>query len=147
MGEKEVEKAVNEIRKQEKRNREFRFLRKVLKPMSGNMVPEVDVPEDVESIDEMWEMLKQKKEAPEKWKKVKGRQEVEAVLLEWNRKYCNQSAQTLIMSWRWEKVLNIMDEKNQVNQILENGEVDLPIELKECVEWVEKLKRKEIPEK
>ena len=30
-GEKEVEKAVNEIRNQEKRNREFRFLRKVLK--------------------------------------------------------------------------------------------------------------------
>ena len=145
-GDKEVEKAVTEMRASEKRNREFRFLRKVLKPRNYGVEPEVDVPEEVEDVEEMWEMLKRRREIPSRWAKVRGRKEVEPVLVEWNRRHFEQASESPMAGETWERLLDVNREDNEVDQILEGDLSGVPMDVQECVEWVAELKRKEIIE-
>ena len=43
----------------------------------------------------------------------------------------SQAVETPLASGRWEMILNIKDDKNQVKQILEGCEVDLHMDLEE----------------
>ena len=47
------EKALKEICKKEKRDREFRRLRYILRPRSAGVAPEVEVPSGMDSVDQM----------------------------------------------------------------------------------------------
>ena len=108
-GEAESEKAIKEINKRERRNREFGYLRNVLKPRREDVVPEVEVPKGEDTVEEMWETLKEKRENPNERETITGREKVEHLLIEWNKIYFNQAAETLLANGRWERSLNIQD--------------------------------------
>ena len=139
-GEEEREKAIKEINKREKRNREFGYLRNVLKPRREDVVPEVEVPKGEDMVEEMWETLKERRENPDEWVTITGREKVEHLLIEWNKIHFNQAAETPLANGQWERRLNIRDRKNDVQTILESGAKELDIDVQECVEWIEELK-------
>ena len=69
---------------------------------------------------------------------------MEAILIKWNKKHFAQAAETPLARGRWERVLDLKDKESRVKEILEGMEVDLPSEVKECLEWVAELKKKEV---
>ena len=117
-GEEEREKAIKEINKREKRNREFGYLRNVLKPRREDVVPEVEVPKGEDMVEEMWETLKERRENPDEWVTITGREKVEHLLIECNKIHFNQGAETPLANGQWEGRLKIWDINNDVQKIL-----------------------------
>ena len=117
-------------------------MKKVLKPQRRSTEPEVEVPEK-DTIEEMWEQLKVQEQAPEKWKRVIGRDKVEHIMIEWRALHFIQAAETPVDQGRWERRLNILDPANNLEEVFK-GEYESPdLEVSECIEWLEGLKRKE----
>ena len=69
-GEIEKERALKTVAEKEKRQREYRRLRYILKPKAPGAIPEVEVPSGGMSVDEMWLTLKEERQEPERWETV-----------------------------------------------------------------------------
>ena len=143
-GDQETAQAIKIIRKRERRNREFRFLKGILKRRHEDSVPEVEVPDGCNTLEEMWDRLKNKREDPKEWKTIGGREKVEAILVEWCKLHFGQAAETPLTKGQWEKHLNVLGKENKVREILEGGNSALNIDVRECVEWVDGLRSKNI---
>ena len=65
----DLEKSIKEIGKRERKNREFGYLKNILKPRSEDVIPEVEIPKGETSVPQMWKRLKDNREDPEEWEK------------------------------------------------------------------------------
>ena len=110
----EREKAIRSIAQNEKRNREFKKLRRVLKPRWGGVLPGVDIPRGMKSVDEMWECLKERREEPEDWETVTGKDEVESLVIQWCRRHFGQAAETPLAIREWDRILDVTHKESQV---------------------------------
>ena len=138
----EKEKILRVLAEKEKRHREYWRLRYVLKPKVAGVVPEVRVRRGVTSVDHMWMTLKENREELEDWETITGREEVEEILIQWNRRHFSQASETPLAKGKWERDLDVNNKENKVCQILEGRTEDLDIDVLECVEWIESLKKR-----
>ena len=114
-----------------------------MKPIQIVVDPEVEVPEAATSVEDTWEILKVRKENLERCKKITGRNNVEAVLIKCCAKHFNQAAETPLAQGVWEEKLDIMDDNNKIEEILRGEYRGLGLDVQECTDWIEGMKRVE----
>ena len=124
-GDEEVAKSIYEIKKEETRRREFLKIREATKKGRGATLPAVQVPQEEEGIDGMWEMLKVKRQEPEGWTKVTGRDEVTRKLIPWCERHFNQAEGTPFTRGAWVQKLDCLQEDSEVREIVDGRGVVL----------------------
>ena len=75
------DKIIRTILKSERERRDHATLKRSMKSVRAGADPEVEVPKTATSVEEMWEILKIRRENPEMWMKITGRENVEAVII------------------------------------------------------------------
>ena len=140
---KDMSKCVKEIKRKERMKIDYARLRQATGKQNKQATPEVEVPEGVKDVSEMWNIIKGGGTLPERWEKICGRQEVESVVLPWCEAHFHQASETPFAEGVWRKKLDILS-NDGIQEALEKGDLcETNEERVEIKQWIEELRVKE----